>query len=258
MKKIYIFLLVFGLFSYCKIYSQVRYFFTLSNQNARPLALGGAFFSAEDDIASINYNPGALFMYPINRGMKFTIFLNPVLPPVVIRNHENFGYRDTFRTGDVVDSFKYFVKAIMYTNKSVILGVLFNEESFYNVESSDKLFEPKNFLNNNYNTLLLNIKLAKRLSFGINSHIISRATPDGKVERKKWGTSYGVFMTPAKNYTVGITYFDLPNEFSGYRKRMERIGDETINAGISYKFYKSTTFFFDIRKNCISVWKITI
>ena len=91
-------------------YSQTKYFFTLSNQNARPLALGGAFFSVEDDIASINYNPGTVSLYSINKVNKFTFFFNPVLPLVSIKNHEDFGYKEPYRAGDVIDKFKYVLK----------------------------------------------------------------------------------------------------------------------------------------------------
>ena len=242
-----LFLLILGLANYNLVYSQTRYFVTLSNLNSRPLALGGAFFSAEDDIASVNYNPSTVSLYSTGRGGKFTFFINPILPLVSIENPEYFGDRKASRATEILNSFKYIIKGIIYSKRSFILGVLFNEESLNSIESSEKFFNPKNFRNNNYNTLLLNIKLAKRLSFGFAGNIFSKITPDGRVIKHKWGASYGLLMESGEDFSVGITYIDLPYNFSEYRKKIERICDETINAGISYKFYKSTTFYLDIR-----------
>ena len=234
-----------GLNSYNRVYPYTKYFVTLSNLNARPLALGGAFFSAEDDIASIHYNPSTVLLYSADRKAKFTFFVNPILPFVSMKNPEYFGKKNGAR--NIFDSFKYFIKGVIYSRESVILGVLFHEESLYNIKQSEKFFSPENFRYNNYSTFIVNIKLAKRMSFGVNGTSYSQIAPDGRVIKGKWGTSYGIFMQPGSNYSIGIAYIDMPSGFSEYRKRMERISDETINAGISYKFRNHTTLYFDIR-----------
>ena len=215
--------------------------------NARPMALGGAFFAVEDDIASVNYNPSTISLYSIKRKSKLTVFVNPILPFAALKNHEDFDYNENISTNDVLNSFQYFIKGIVYSYKSIMFGAVFNEESLNNRNELERLFDTRNYIYNVYNTLFFNIKLAKRMSFGIKTTAYSRRAEDGSMENRGWGGGYGIYMQPGKNYSLGLTYIDFPADYIDARKEIERICDETLNAGISYSFRNQTNLYVDIR-----------
>jgi len=103
------------------ICAQQKYIISLNSLSARPMALGGAFFAVEDDIASVSYNPSTVSLYNIKRSGKLTVFINPVMPFAALGNPADFDYNENLSTGDVLNSFQYFI-TIISSFKAIAMG----------------------------------------------------------------------------------------------------------------------------------------
>ena len=82
LRKIYLIILFsiyFLIISLNHCYSQNNYYSSLNNVKLRPIALGGAFTSINDDLAAAFYNPASLNLYKNDKKFKLTFFLNPLL-----------------------------------------------------------------------------------------------------------------------------------------------------------------------------------
>ena len=56
-----------------------------------------------------------------------------------------------------------------------------------------------------------------------------------------------MILQPRSNLTFGLCYFDFPNDYEKDRMVLERIGDETLNIGVSYSPWKLLTLILDVR-----------
>ena len=92
MNKQFVGLFLFLLFAPLCLFAQSSRFFTLSNVKARPLAMGGAFMSITDDVASIDFNPAGYFLSENEDSRHVHLFLNPVSPFVHGLNKSELGW----------------------------------------------------------------------------------------------------------------------------------------------------------------------
>jgi len=239
-----IFILQIVYYSYAAGDSPSHSFVTLNNTKARPLALGGAFFSLKGDIETVFYNPAGFELLNPQWAKGFTVFINPVLPFVVWRHSENFDYGKELNVKDFLSSLRYLFPAFIYMNKSINLGVLCYEEALQR-GSSERFFESEYFHNNSYTAGFASIWLAKRVRLGATGVAYTRRTPNGSVQ--KWGGSYGLLIQPSNRTSIGIAYFDMPPDFAQFRNPLEHIEDESINVGISFQYNPRFIFSVDIR-----------
>jgi len=93
--------------------------------------------------------------------------------------------------------------------------------------------------------VIARIKLADRVSIGASANMYLKKN-NIKTERF-YGFSYGILVKPAPELNVGITYHYFPKTFSDVRIPLERLADQTINAGISYHPLKNSTLAVDLR-----------
>ena len=226
--------------------AQDNFYGTLSITHVRPVAMGGAFTSLEDDIETICFNPGGFTMYTYPKDMKVTVFLNPLMSLLASKYYSN-NFSENIDFENFLKTSALSVKSIVLSVKQFETGIIMGEESFDNVSKNKKsqFFAYSDLWNDNSNTVFVKLKLAQRVSIGLSGTYFLREMNDTK--KTGIGFSYGIIMKPNNRLNVGLSYVDLPNSMADFYARLERIVDETMNIGLSYKLSSGTIIATDIR-----------
>ena len=228
-------------------FSQQNYFFTLSTTKASPLGLGGAYTAIEDDIVSASYNPATLSLYQYDKNYRFTLYLNPIAPATVYyerlqNNRQNNQHKD-----QIVKTLGLLIKSLVFTGKYIDLGLIFNEQILDKnfLLRQRKFFQNSDLWENSYHTFIARIKLADRVSLGASGSYYTKSVDS---ETKKGvGFSYGILLKPSPKMSVGLAFIDFPRNMPEIRLPLERLVDQTMNIGMTYKATKSTTLSCDLR-----------
>ncbi len=218
------------------LYSQSDKYITLSTVKARSIGMGGAFVSIEDDLASLDFNPASFSAKCEDDGVRLSFFTNGFCPV--------FAYRKDLNG---INSLGLVLKGITLSSKRVQLGVLFGEESLFNTNRLErvKIFDTSNY-EDNYNTSFgISVDLAAEVQIGIAGELFTRKIDGHTVH--KMGYRYGLRLKTHNKITVGLFFIDLPNQFQNDRMVVERLADETLNVGFSYKPVKRFVFSLDVR-----------
>ncbi|MFQ5824282.1 MAG: hypothetical protein ACE5JB_09530 [bacterium] len=232
------------------ILGQNDQFFTLNNVKARPLAMGGAFTSIEDDLAAVNYNPAAYDLYRDKKPHRITFFLNPVSPFIgALKN------KDIFKgNGSTIDNFllslSLLLKSISVSLSSFEIGILLGEEglNLHTTFLDEKIFGVSGFQQNHSHSLFGRLKLADKISLGGAANFIFGSTKDKPLERfTEIGISYGILLKPERGLNIGVSFINLPDSLSQFRLPLERIVDESVNIGVSYQLFSGTLISIDVR-----------
>jgi len=225
--------------------AQTNYFGTLSHLKTRPLAMGGAFTSVEDDLAAVLFNPGNFRLYN-NKDFGITFFFNP-LAAFMASQHYSDNFDKKISNENVLNSSALLLKGIVFTLKFVQCGFILNEESFAHIRTypNIKFFQFNDVLKHSAHTFFACLQLAERVSLGCSSTYYNEKI-DNRMNRG-FGFSYGIMLKPATNLNVGLSYIDFPERLTGYRSPLERIEDETMNIGVSYTPFRNTIFSVDVR-----------
>jgi len=227
--------------------AQQNYFVTLSTARARPLAMGGAYSSIEDDIASASYNPATLSLYKFDKSFRTTFYLNPIAPATLFYEKLKNNQQNVPDQNQMLKISALLVKAFVVTTRFLDLAFVFNEQ----ILDTTRLVGQKNFfqdcglLTNNYHSFIARLKLADRVSLGTSASLFTRKVAD-KIERG-WGVSYGILLKPSTRMNVGLAFVYYPTNMKNIRLPLERLSDQTMNIGISYRLTSSTTVSFDLR-----------
>lgn len=228
-------------------FSQQNYFFTLSTIKARPIAMGGAYTSIEDDIVSASYNPATLSLYKFDKDYRFTVYLNPIAPATIYYERLQNDPQNQQPKEDVFKTAALLMKSLVFTGRFIDVALIFNEQILDNNYLFDqkKFFQDCDLWDNSYHTFVTRIKLADRVSIGASgSFYIKRI--DQEVKRG-WGFSYGILMKPSTRLNVGLAFVDYPDDMPEIRLPLERLVDQTMNIGVSYQPTATTTLSFDLR-----------
>lgn len=226
--------------------SQTHYFGTMSNVKQRPLAMGGAFTSVEDDLEAVFYNPGSFHLYETDKSIRFTLFINPISLFVASRHYsENF--TDKIENTNLLNASALLIKSVIFTAKFFNLGLILGEESLDNILSKPNrsFFNFNDLWNNSSHTIFSRIELARKVSMGVRATSYYRKTDNGL--DLGYGFGYGILMKPNPHINVGLSYIDFPKELPNYRTSVERMFDETMNIGVSYRPFSGTTLSLDVR-----------
>lgn len=228
-------------------FSQQDYFFTLSTIKARSLAMGGAYTSIEDDIVSASYNPATLSLYEYPKDYRFTLFMNPIAPTTIY--YERF-QNDQQKKQDNSEWHKtasLLLKSLVFTGRSIDVALILNEqlldEQF--LFNQKKFFQNCDLWDNSYHTLVTRIKLADRVSLGVSGSYYRKQV--GEESQHGVGFSYGILMKPSAKLNFGLAFVDFPKNMPEIRVPLERLADQTMNIGISYKPTPSTKLSCDLR-----------
>ena len=238
-------LLFLGLW-YQTCLAQDHYFGTLYNVKSRPLALGGAFTSIEDDLETVSYNPATFNIYNSKKDHRITLFLNPLASFFAFQEYKNNHQQKNNETA-LWEAAALFVKAIVFSGRFIDMGIIAGEEPIKKIHDnhSPTAFYFNDLWDNSTNTFFMSLKLAKKLSIGF-SGILYHDRSGNKL-RKEIGYNYGILLKPNHKLNVGLSYMDFPKEMSDLHLCLDRMDDETMNVGISYKLTSSTIFSLDVR-----------
>lgn len=226
--------------------AQDHYFATLNNVKSRPLAMGSAFTSIDDDLEAVTFNPATFTLYKNKKNFRVTFFFNPVSSLVAFHEYSHNFHQKINKT-DFINASGLLIKAVIISSRFIDTGIIFGEESLTNVynQHSSKWFELNDSWNNSANTFATCFKLAERVSIGVSGTLYYRRS--NNILKRGIGFSYGILLKPNDDLNVGLAYMDLPKNMSDFRLPLERIVDETMNIGISYRPTSSTIFSIDIR-----------
>jgi len=230
--------------------TQSNHYFTLNNVKARPLAMGGAFISVVDDIASVQYNPAAFSLYNANTPQRFTFFLNPVSPVFAALKKDDLYTGNGAPVDDLLLSLGLFMKAVTFSQKSLQVGIILGEESLDRPQNIQRVrfINARGYRQNHSHTIFGNVNFGDRVALGGAVNIYYRSAPDlPQNSRNKWGISYGVLLKPERGLRVGVAFHNLPDSLQQVRSPLESIIDESINVGISYTLVTGTTVSMDVR-----------
>jgi len=234
----------------CSLAAQNNRYVTFSTVNTRPAGMGGAFYSIEDNLPAMVYNPACFNLWSDQVKKRLTLFFNPLPPVFIFERPEDFALENGSGFSKLMKSLSLMAKGIGFSFSSFNGGILFSEElipfSSEHINNGNKeFFDAEDFIKNHYHALVFNVNLAQSLSIGVTNNLFYRE--DGDDDIYKFSMSYGLLLKPSDKYKIGLTYMDLPAQFNESRRRFGRIADETINAGFSYYFNENTILSIDLR-----------
>jgi len=225
-------------------------YFTLNHSKARPLAMGGAFTAIEDDIAAIAYNPAALSLYKVEKPARFTFFLNPVSPVLAALNKDDLYTGEGSTVDDALLTLGLLVKAATFSLGALHLAVVLGEEGL-NLPVTVMRDEPvqlSGFRQNHTHSFAGKVNLGGRVYLGGAANLFYESRPDSPLQRHSgWGISYGVILKAEKGLMFGVSYVNMPDSLQSFRIPFERLVDEAVNVGISYRLFKGTLLSLDVR-----------
>ena len=225
---------------------QENYFATLDVSRIVPISMGGAFTAVEDGIGSIAYNPASVEFWTLNKGFRVSLIANPVAPAGLYSYYKD-NQNSALSSGQWWDVAKTLLKGVIIGIPEFQAGVILYEEPLarYTKLSGNNIFSAQHFLSNQYETAFARINLADIFSLGGTLSVYT-FEDSGRV-RREMGASYGILIKPTRNLNVGVMFLDLPNAIQNIRLPLERMADETVNVGISFKPFRGTTASLDVR-----------
>jgi len=220
---------------FCSDYKVVN----LSTTKARPLALGGAFVSIEDDLASLDFNPAAFSTNTQAEKITFSVFFNPLGPVLIKENWKSISDLDV--------PIGWLVRGISLSLGKMHFGILWGEELLFDASrlNRDRFFDGSQYNHQRNSSFGFSLAFAPRVSVGMAGELFIREENNKKV--LKLGYRYGVLLKPRKNLNVGLCFFDFPKPYQEDRMIVERLADETLNVGVSYSPWQPFTMAVDVR-----------
>ncbi len=189
--------------------------------------------AVQDAAGSSLYNPAAMGFYHDNQNSRFSMFLDPLGAAFAVNNQAELSAEEKFDGVDWLNLTGLFVKACTVSSQNFSVALVLAEHLGTNPYMEKKYVSNKGILDWNYNILATRIVLASQVSIGASGFLFS-SMGDQSVKRN-FGSSYGVYLQPGPKISVGIAYFDLPDEMDTIFLQRYRIIDETINVGIQFQ-----------------------
>lgn len=227
-------------------FSNPRYYVTLSTIKARTVAMGGALSAVSGELSSLDGNPACFSLGELGqKGMS--IFVNPVAPFLLLKNREAFSKNREL-------AYSLF-RGLGIQWERIYLGFLIGEEC---LSDSSRLYRSLPWdvgeeVAHWHSTLGVAFFLSQKVSFGVAGEWLSK-----KGENPfSMGYRYGIQLQVRPNLMIGMFYFDFPDAYRQDRIWVERLADETLNAGVVYLLSSWIKLAMDIR-NVTEEGKIAI
>lgn len=212
---------------------------TLSTVKARPLSIGGAFISVRDDLASLDFNPATFQGPELGSGIQVTGFFNPLGLGLVIGNRENVPSHTAI--------LGWIVRGAALSVGRLRFGVLFGEESLSDEDRLERsaVFGGSGYRDSRNTCFGVSLSLARRVKIGMAGELFSRRI-EGKTTMEI-GYRYGILVETRFRLRVGLCFIDFPKEYPLDRIVLERLADETLNIGASYRPWDFLMLSLDVR-----------
>ncbi len=218
---------------------------TISQSKCRSLAMGGAFSAVQDNLAAFLYNPAAFSQYTSPQKLKISFYLNPVAPIVAGYDYQKMKDAEQDQLlKEILKTAALGIKGISFSLNAVETGFVFLEEQIPQSSQAD-FFSTQSFWSNYSHSFFFRLRLAPQVAIGVNTTLYHQ----DQIRQKKlhFGNSYGIFISPNPKTSVGVYYFALPDQFSNYREKLDRLGHDTVNIGVAYHPETATTIALDVR-----------
>jgi hypothetical protein len=202
-------------------------FFTsvLNTFKTRPLAMGGAFTSIEDDLSALDFNPAAFRMEEGPEDSRLHAFLNPAGPFLLLAN--------AGRIDSWIPALSSVVQGMGWSGGRLHAGVAFAGEMPASRMRLNRpgFFDADGFGLDSNTDFGFSFQLAPKVSLGAAGEMFVR---EGRWRDARFGYRYGLEMHPRADLSVGMCYFDFPKGAAGDRVVLERLDDATLNIGAAY------------------------
>jgi len=219
--------------------------YLISTVRARAIAMGGAQTAVLDGLSSAFYNPAALGLRGTPAGSRFALHLNPVGGYSALSYRDRLSARDDYRGLDWINLTGLFIKSVTFSSNSITAAIVLSEELTANPQHPrNELLAPDGILDWNMTAVTGRARLAAQISIGAAGYIL---TTQSASNRREYCFSYGVLIQPARALSVGLSYFDCPQDVAGHLFADSRLVDETINIGLSFQPSSLLQFSLDLR-----------
>jgi hypothetical protein len=227
-------------------------FVTDGSTRGRALAMGSAYSSLEDDFSSGLYNPAAFRLNAARNEPLFRIFFNPLGSASAFYDFSHYNrdfILDNKLTGiEALLSLSMLFKGMVIATPAFDFGICLNED----ILGKDSTFtQPDHFFSIERNTKggfhssFLNLKVAPSISVGLTGTLYD-SWKDGHYQTGT-GYTFGVLLNPNPKMKIGLTYYEIPSNFSDGRSSLENIEGGTATGGISYYPDPKTVISVDVR-----------
>ncbi len=201
--------------------------------------MGGAYVSIENNLFALDFNPAAFSGSAIEKVVHFSIYINPLSPIIIAKNWNRISGWD--------DRLGFMVYGIAFSYNRLNIGILYGEES---LSDENRLTRHSFFNGTGYpvqknSSIGFSVSLSPRVSLGAVGEFYHREKDGNKHIRL--GYRYGVIIKPRNNLAVGLCFCNFPNDYKENRIIIERLDDETLNIGVSYRPWEIFTVAWDIR-----------
>jgi len=227
-------------------------FLTVGTSRTRPLAMGSAYNSIQDDFTSGFYNPSAFKVNPTQDERPYRFFLKPVSPIVAFYDYDkynrDFEKDDKLTLNEGLYAASMIFKGAVLSTEILDMGIGLNEEIILDDSSKvskGRLFSVEGISKYSFNSFFLNFKISEPVIIGLSGNLYhSRINGKSSYEG---GYTAGVLLVPNPKLNVGLVYNKIPDKFSNARTGLEYIENEAISSGISYHPDDKTVISLDIR-----------
>lgn len=227
-------------------------FITSGSVRGRALALGGAYYSLEDDLSAGFYNPGAFRVNATRSERSFRVFLNPIGAATGVYDLMKYDLDhiedDTITAREALRIIGTAVKGAVLSTSAFDIGFGLSEEvlpTSVNDMNSNRFFSFEQLGKNCFHSMFLNLKIAPTVSVGAST--TAYVFRDDNEDNYRTGNSIGVLLNPNPKLKVGLTYSNFPNKLSNVRMGIESVDDETVTSGVSYYPDSKTVLSLDLR-----------
>jgi len=218
-----------------------------SSMKAKAYGMGGAFTAVLDGSSGVLFNPAALELYRFPKTSRLTFFLNPIGGIEALRS------KAELRNDGKIDGLDWFsyagmlCKSIVYSRPDFSVSLLLAEElpRVAPTADSNEFFTSSGLLDRSYSVCTSRLRLAKQISIGASGILVT--AKDISEKRREFAASYGVLIQPSDKICIGMAYFDFPQAVAGLFSLEDRIIDETINVGVSYRPHHTLLLAADLR-----------
>ncbi len=227
--------------------AQQDHFVTISTVKCRSLAMGGAGVAVPGDVGAMNMNPAAMELYTVPKSLRLTAFFNPLAPVVALCRPGDGQHSENGSLNTRATALAAVVKAVGLTVSPLEVVASWCEEvpGFGPRPHGPEAFQLRHFADVFSSSLAVKVRLAPQVAIGAGGE----AWYLHQQGRSLWqtGFSYGVLVQPDPRVSVGLVSVELPDSFARARQLLERVGDESLNIGVAWRPFSSTTISADLR-----------
>jgi hypothetical protein len=227
---------------------------TVSTVAPRPLGMGGAFLAVDDRLAAAAWNPAGFAPPLCGRDAGFGLHLNVLGAPSILAEIGLLDGSEAKQFAALPDAEKVsvvlgsVVKGATFRRRGFSIGLLLLEEQLdpERLVTSRGLADAGDLLDAYYSSAVLSFRLSPTVSIGLSATVMAGWDGDGE---REYGVArmYGALLRPNDHVTVGLTYYDAPSSFEGYRRTIEGLAPRTVNGGLAYRPNHQMLITFDLR-----------